>query len=297
MSEKTRLSLPNLVSVIALIILNFLIFFFYGVVPEWKILLALNFLILILIYFFSKNSFPRLKFFSDWFPFLILLFIFKETYFLVHPIIPKDFDEIFIKIDFAIFNFNPTVEISKFANPILTEILQISYSSYYFIIIAVPLALYFRKDFQNFDYVSFLILYGFYLSYIGYFLFPGIGPRFTLHDFSQLQNELPGIFFTEPLRQFINYAESIPTDLIQAKDLVHRDLFPSGHTQLTLVSIYFAFKFNIRFKKIILVIGSLLIFSTVYLRYHYVIDVVFGIIFFWFTIWSGKILYSKNTKL
>ena len=37
-----------------------------------------------------------------------------------------------------------------------------------------------------------------------------------------------------------------------------------------------------------LALGTLLIAATVYLRYHYVVDVAAGVIFFAFTIWSGK---------
>ncbi|RMD50550.1 MAG: hypothetical protein D6830_02375, partial [Ignavibacteria bacterium] len=38
--------------------------------------------------------------------------------------------------------------------------------------------------------------------------------------------------------------------------------------------------------------GTLLIFSTVYLRYHYVADVLGGILFMILTMWSGPIIYN-----
>ena len=57
---------------------------------------------------------------------------------------------------------------------------------------------------------------------------------------------------------------------------VTRDAFPSGHTEMTLCTIILAFQLRARIRWPILVIGSSLIFATVYLRYHYVIDLVGG---------------------
>jgi membrane-associated phospholipid phosphatase len=39
-------------------------------------------------------------------------------------------------------------------------------------------------------------------------------------------------------------------------------------------------------------LGSLLIFATVYLRYHYVIDLIGGFLFAAFSLWSGKIIFN-----
>jgi membrane-associated phospholipid phosphatase len=40
------------------------------------------------------------------------------------------------------------------------------------------------------------------------------------------------------------------------------------------------------------VLAGLLIIGTVYLRYHYVVDLLGGVLFFVFTIWSGKKIQS-----
>jgi len=132
-----------------------------------------------------------------------------------------------------------------------------------------------------------MIVYGFYLSYLGYFLLPAVGPRFTLHTFELLNLELPGLFFTEPLRAFINAGESIPTDIANPVDFVQRDVFPSGHTQLSLVVVYCAFHFKVASRWLLASLATLLVLGTVYLRYHYVIDVIAGVVFFLFTVWSG----------
>ena len=126
--------------------------------------------------------------------------------------------------------------------------------------------------------LRFMIVYGLLLSYLGYFTLPGIGPRFTLFDFWSITKDLPGLFFTEPIRWFINHAENITPTMtsVEAAKAVTRDVFPSGHTEITLISILIGFRFKAKSRWWILVIGSGLIFSTVYLRYHYFIDLIAG---------------------
>ena len=139
----------------------------------------------------------------------------------------------------------------------------------------------------EFNQGALLVVFGFYLSYIGYILFPAIGPRFTLHNFQLLGNELPGIFLTPYLREFINAGGGVGSG-VNPMLHVHRDAFPSGHTQLTLTLMYIAFVNRTSIRWSLLVVGSLLIISTIYMRYHYVIDVLAGILLFFVTIYFGK---------
>jgi membrane-associated phospholipid phosphatase len=130
-------------------------------------------------------------------------------------------------------------------------------------------------------------VYGFYLSYIGYFALPGVGPRFTLHDFSALDTDLPGLWLTPLLRGIINAGESIPQSHIDAVNVVQRDVFPSGHTELTIIVMALGFRYRTKARWLLLALGSLLIVATVYLRYHYVVDLIAGALLAWFTLWTG----------
>jgi len=89
----------------------------------------------------------------------------------------------------------------------------------------------------------------------------------------------------------VNMAESIPRNSPNPVDFAQRDVFPSGHTQLTLVLMFFVYRYRLKTRHLVLVVGTLLIISTVYLRYHYVIDVIAGVFFMLITIWSGPRLY------
>ncbi len=227
-----------------------------------------------------------------WYIIPLIFIIFKQLYFMVKPIRGIDYDHILIEIDRWIFGFDPTVELFSIANPYLTELLQIVYGMFFFLPIILAIDLMIKEKIANVKYEAFIILYGFLLSYIGYILVPAIGPRFTLHDFYMTDIELPGLYLTDFLREVVNSGESIPKGTIDAIDKVQRDVFPSGHTQMTLLTMYLAVKFKAKTKNFLLVVGTLLIFATVYLRYHYVIDLIAGFLFMVFTLWSGFYLYN-----
>jgi membrane-associated phospholipid phosphatase len=215
----------------------------------------------------------------DWAAFPLVVFTYKEVHFLVGPIHHgRDYDQKLIAIDRALFGVDPTQWLAQFSNPLLTEVLQIAYSLFYVLFIVAGLELYRRQDLSQFRYFRLTVVYGFFISYIGYFFLPAVGPRFTLHDFSKINTELPGLVFTPYLRWFVNIFESIQAGVSNETALAsaQRDVFPSGHTMLTLIVILLAYKFRLRVRYILLVAGALLIIATVYLRYHYFIDIVAG---------------------
>jgi membrane-associated phospholipid phosphatase len=288
----TLLTTGDIATILFLIVLSLLNIIFAPVIPYWCILVGCNVLFICLIPFFAqkaKETRSRLVgYIRDWYPVPMIFYVFKETYLMVHQIHPQDYDWLLINIDRWIFGGDPTRWLSAFAHPIVTEILQISYASYYLILLSVFFELSFEKRHTEFFLGSFLVVYGFYLSYIGYFLLPAVGPRFTLYDFKSLEASLPGVWVTSALRDFVNAGESIPRNMPNAIDFAQRDAFPSGHTQLTLTILYIAFTNHLKSRWVLLIVGSLLIISTIYLRYHYAIDVIAGAIFFLFTVWSGK---------
>jgi membrane-associated phospholipid phosphatase len=282
----------DLVSVCFLLFLTLLNLAFHTRVAEWSILVPVNLTVVVLIFFLAHRAeakkTPLLINLHRWYLYPNILFIYKQLYFMVRPIHPVDYDNLLIAIDRWMFGVDPTVWLAQFSHPILTEVLQIAYSSYYVLFIILGVQVYRHHSRKEFDNAAFMIVYGFYLSYLGYFLVPAVGPRFTLHEFHLLDQELPGLLLTEPLRAFINWGGSVPTDVPNPVDYFHRDVFPSGHTQLSLVVVYYAFLYRITARWVLAILVSLLIVGTVYLRYHYVIDIVAGVAFFLFTICTGR---------
>ena len=288
----SRLSPVDVVSIIFLLFLIGLNLIFFRQVSQWLEIVVVDCAAIAIIFtlaYWAETKKTRLFIgLHRLYAYPIILFVFKEIYLMVHPIHPIDYDSLFIAIDHALFGVNPTQWIMQFADPVLTEIFQAAYFSYYILFIMLGVELYGNYTIEEFDHGAFLVVYGFYLSYLGYFLLPAIGPRFTLHDFSALNTELPGLFFTSWMRDFINAGESISFSMANAAELVQRDVFPSGHTQLTLIVVYLGHFYKLKTRWIMTVLAVLLILGTIYLRYHYVIDLFGGALFFMLTIWSGK---------
>lgn len=191
---------------------------------------------------------------------------------------PYDYDSLLIAIDHAICGVNPTQWLSHISFPALTEYLQIAYMTYFLLPLMQAIELHNSKNDDRFNQFASMILFSFYTSYLLYLVLPAIGPRFTLHNFSTTSLELPGLWLTETLRNIVNAGEGIVAGANNPAVLVNRDCMPSGHTMMTLVNILFAFKYKSKFKWLFLILGASIIIATVYLRYHYVIDIIVGAI-------------------
>jgi membrane-associated phospholipid phosphatase len=61
---------------------------------------------------------------------------------------------------------------------------------------------------------------------------------------------------------------------------------------ITLIVMYLSVKLKSRSRYFFVPIGALLIFATVYLWYHYVIDLIGGLVFMIFAVWTGKYIFN-----
>jgi membrane-associated phospholipid phosphatase len=216
----------------------------------------------------------------------LIFYIYTQTQVFIRIINPNDWDWLLIKWDYVIFGVNPTEALGRIANPWLTEYLQFSYMMFFIMPLLVGFELYIRHDSKHYVAFARTIAFGFFLSYLLYFFLPAVGPRFTLHNFGSLNSELPGIFFTNYMRELVNIGGGIRHSIpLPAIDVVNRDCMPSGHTMITIINIWLAYRYRSRYRWVIYIIGTSLIFATVYLRYHYVVDLMAGAFFAVLVIW------------
>jgi membrane-associated phospholipid phosphatase len=199
-------------------------------------------------------------------PVVLVPVLFNSMGDLIPWIRPRYFDDVLISIDYSLFGgHHPTVLLERFIHPRLTTIMQFAYISYYPMALVLGVVLFIKNKETAFDEAVFGIILCFYLSYLGYLLFPALGPRFTL---AHLQTR---DLATSPLVVAIQ-------DTLNALENTKTDAFPSGHTAVALLTLYYAWRFRERVLVALLIPAVTgLIVSTVYLRYHYVIDVIAGI--------------------
>jgi len=212
------------------------------------------------------------------FPVIGVLVIFDSLGLIVHALNPRDIDYLLIRLDYRMFGGYPTIFCEKYMNPFLTDILQVAYSTYYFIPIALGVVLRLKGKREAFEESLFLMLFCFYLSYVGYMLFPALGPRYVMQHL--YDRHLDGFMVSAPIQNSLNLLEGIK-----------RDAFPSGHTAIALTVLFLAYRYDRTLFRWILVPVLLLIPATVYCRYHYAVDVLAGIALAVVTIIFGEIYY------
>jgi len=254
-------------------------------VPGWPALLvghALACSIVVVIALVSRSArISRLRpgaLIRGWYPVALIPMTYKELGYLIPLVHPHDLDWELAALDLRLFGVYPSIWLERFLWPPLTEVLQLCYLTYYILPIALGAVLWRKGWFDKFFFFVFTLALGFYLSYIGYILVPAIGPRFILAG--QQTRPLVGVFLFEPIRAMLDRAEGIT-----------RDCFPSGHTQVTLTVLYYARRFHRRTFWWLLGPGSGLIISTVYLRYHYVVDLLAGALLAAFVVAVAEPLY------
>ena len=96
---------------------------------------------------------------------------------------------------------------------------------------------------------------------------------------------LCGLWCAESLHRFVDSAE-----------WHHWDCFPSGHTELTILACWGSQMVSRRLFYLFLGYTPCIIFATVYLRYHYTVDVLAGAVVAAGLICLAPVLYRNLSK-
>jgi membrane-associated phospholipid phosphatase len=137
-----------------------------------------------------------------------------------------------------------------------------------------------RRTREEFRQGTFLIAATFLITYLGYILVPARGPRFM--DYASSYPPLQG-----------GWTFSFFKNLLDTLEGTQFDCFPSGHVAIVMVGAYLARKISAPVFYVFAVFAACITFSTVYLRYHYVIDVIAGTVLALLVIRCGPWVYRK----
>ena len=269
-----------------LIGLFFLVLFFRNDLPLWRSLIFRYTVwigLLFALKLASERGSGRLgALFNDFSPGLFVILIYQSLGDLIQYLHP-DIDSMLIRIDFFLLGVHPTVWMERWTVPWLTDLLSLAYASYYFLPVVLAIALYLKNPKRDFEVAMFVLLLGYYVSFIGYILFPAIGPRHTLTHLQTVP--LEGSVITDFIRDTLNSWEHNK-----------RDCMPSGHTQVALMVLFLSYRYRRLLFYFLLPVASGLILSTVYHRYHYVIDLFAGAFLAVACVLIGPRLYKAWTR-
>jgi len=223
--------------------------------------------------------------FRNWYPLPYVGYFYKEMAFLIPAVRQNDIsqklsDRWLAQLDYHIWGANPCVWLERFQWPALVEWEQLLYTLFLPAVILIALLLWRKGRFVEFQYYAFLIGVGYLVSYIGYIFVPARGPRYWLNGLQHIP--LQGLWLFRSMQDGLDKLESY-----------HYDCFPSGHTELTLLACWSSRVVSKRWFKIYLAYTPFLIFATVYLRYHYTVDLAAGATAAFVLAATGPELYKK----
>jgi membrane-associated phospholipid phosphatase len=266
---------PDLISSVYLYGLIVLVLAARQRITDWRWLLARYAILMVLQVAVAAGrgrGLPRIL--AAFFPLVPILGIYDSLRF-IPELNPGDRDDLLIWIDRAVLGGDASLWLDRISTPWLTELLQLAYSVYYVIPFVLLGTLYCqqpclakepgqtREHGGAFELCLVALLLSHYFAFTGYMAIPALGPRFALAP--AYRTELTGLLVAEPIRHFLDALEGIK-----------HDAFPSGHISAALISLHYMFRFTPRLACCALPAVSLMIFATLYLRYHYAVDLLGG---------------------
>jgi membrane-associated phospholipid phosphatase len=216
-----------------------------------------------LIVYQVKRPNPTTWIFRNWYPVPFVGACYKEMALFIPVVRHTDSDQWLAGLDYRIWHANPTVWLERLHSPGFTEFLQTVYTLFIPAVLLVACLLWLKGRYAEFQYYAFLIALGFLASYIGYLFVPARGPRFLLKHLQHIP--LQGMWLFQGMQKALDRLES-----------AHYDCFPSGHTELTMLAWWGSRMVSKRLFQVYLAYTPCIIFATVYLRYHYTVDVMAG---------------------
>ncbi|MDD2714381.1 MAG: phosphatase PAP2 family protein [Candidatus Wallbacteria bacterium] len=239
--------------------------FYYFLLP-----LALVILKETLLYFWSQSAsaWGFVRIFRDWFPFMLILGLYYSFYDGVNQFINLAAkDRVLADLDAFLFGGQISIYTEKFLDfPGLADWLSFAYFSFIFIPALIGGFFYFKRDYLSFKSAMLSLVILEFFGCLGYLLVPAIGPLYAFPE-----------WYTMPVYSF-------GSDFNRWMENMHhlvklpRDCFPSLHTAISALFLFSCWpKYRWLFFLMFPLVFSLWV-STVMLRYHYLVDVLAGLL-------------------
>jgi membrane-associated phospholipid phosphatase len=282
-----------------LVVVGLLILFFYhGRAGLGYALLAAHVVCLLAIQALIRACARRpgngvMDFLRHFYPILLYAGMYRETGEINRMFAAGYLDGFFIRFEAKLFGCQPSILfMEKLPWQPISEIFYAAYFSFYGMIAGIGLVLYMQEKRRFWHYVS-VVSFVFYGCYLAFIFLPVVGsrvfyaqaPGFDRGQFSFVPPPYPAAVQAGPLYKLVTW-------------LYHAEApggaFPSSHVALALCTLYFSWRFIPKIRWIHLVVVILLCASTVYCRFHYVVDVFAGILAAALLIPLGELLYRKT---
>lgn len=205
----------------------------------------------------------------DWLPLTLVLLVYENLHEYTYLLRPTTLDADLRAVDELLFGLEPTLLLDRVTSPWLTEAMTAAYGLYFVYPAGLLIALYASGHRRLYRELGLALSTACYLGFLGYVTVPAMGPRYFMA--AEFHSALTGPWLTARAAAAWNHLES-----------VQRDCFPSLHTGLTTIFLIFLWRARRLWPRGRLALAACvplvvaLWVSTIYLRYHWAVDVLAG---------------------
>ncbi|MBT3253464.1 MAG: hypothetical protein HN995_14295 [Candidatus Marinimicrobia bacterium] len=203
------------------------------------------------------------QFVRDFLPVLFVLIIYYNLQDAIFILNPRDIHHTLINLDGKLFGIQPTVWAERFYHPRLTDWFSFTYLNYYFMTLILLGLLYLKQRYDDFRVIVATIMIGYFIGFISYIIFPASSPFLVIPEAYEVDIWKDTSFFS-----WLTYT------IVDLSPHRVRDAFPSMHNAIVLLTLILAWRYHRTYFWIQLPLAISLPFATVYLRYHYVVDII-----------------------
>jgi membrane-associated phospholipid phosphatase len=203
-------------------------------------------------------------FWRHWYPHLFFLFCFEELGALIHLVSPRWQDAKLIALDHWLTGVHPAIWLEQFATPGRNEFMQFAYLTYFVYLLVLGGILYYREDWHGYWSVMTYSAVAYAIGYVIAIFFPIESPWFAMAG--AWQGPLHGGPFTAAINFIEHYGR------------VRGAAFPSEHVAGSVAALWGAWRHRRWLYWVMLPLVICMCASTVWGRYHYLVDVFGGIL-------------------
>jgi len=221
-------------------------------------------------------------FWRHWYPHLFFLFCFEELGALVHLVSPRWQDAKLIAFDHWLTGVHPVIWLEQFATGGRNEFMQFAYLTYFVYLLVLGGILYYREDWHGYWSVMTYSAVAYAIGYVIAIFFPIESPWFAMAG--SWHGGLQGGPFTSTIN-FIEYYGR-----------VRGAAFPSEHVAGSVAALWGAWRHRRWLFWVMLPLVLCMCVSTVWGRYHYVVDIFGGMVTGTLGFVIGKWLMRKDER-
>lgn len=208
-------------------------------------------------------------------PFAMCIAVYTNLHDTVRFVNPHDIHHYLTAAEEWLFGGQPVVWAERYITPARTEFFTVFYANFYVVAPSVVLLLWATGKRDAARHVLLGTILCFYSGYVLYVLFPAAPPRLYLESLGMFSVTLRG----GPIANFQQaLIEMMPNQAARAA-------FPSLHSAVSCLSLVYAWRHCRWYFPVLLVFVAGLLVSTVYLRHHWVVDLIAGALLVPWVLW------------